>query len=812
MPVRLRVSIGRQRSPEAAAAALDPQATVRVCGGTPELGHWDPKRSPKLQRVEADNGSSVWDGCLDDAVAAPGTEYKYVVLNESKHQYIWETQGPLHRVPHPGAAVATHEFNNASVTSAPAPAPAARSAKPAAAAAAGGERLVQKHVVLDLSGTLCPTSAAVVVVAVCGESPELGQWNVQAAPRLRQVSCDKTSGDRRLEGDIRARQGAEFKYVLLPAAGSGSGARWEESRANRRFGAEPQEAAKAAHRFDERERWEGGGAAGSGGHGGPAEVPIKATSELKVDGTGTSEDCWIPWGPATPDAEVPGPRSAGGGAPRSVFHAFHWRFSLVSKKLAELKELGFDAVQISPAQRSKSGDEWWTRYQPQDYTKIEGLGSADDLRQLCARAKELEMTIIADVVFNHMIVVASSHEWERAQGNPRELQALKKRLSQAVGPSLDAEDFQWPWFKMHGPHWDNKNRYEGWGNGEWSELRHCPKVVDVHKRHLRDLLDAGVGGIRFDAVKHMRPAHIAEYLQFLRESGCGFAYGEVLSVDEVMQKEYMELHMPTTDFALTVYMNAVLNPTSGTKAAAAGVRAAALRAASAEGLNVANPQGSGSSGANGGGSGGSSDHGSGSAALSAPAPPALASDSVRFARNHDTVMNPGSFYGLDASCSQARVVWAWLLAVHDGTVLMYPEDLTHGTSGDLLKRALKFRSQAGISAASSEVCLRSLAAPAAKPSGGGGGPAPALLTVTLRSHEGGVEGICLVNLRRDVNLQVSNLPVRGGSIDEDGVALVTGESKVVFLRADGSLQDAAGAPQSVLVPAWDAVFLVEAPF
>ena len=47
------------------------------------------------------------------------------------------------------------------------------------------------------------------------------------------------------------------------------------------------------------------------------------------------------------------------------------------------------------------------------------------------------------------------------------------------------------------------------------------------------------------------------------------------------------------------------------------------------------------------------------------------------------VMNPGDYYGLTGSCAENRAVWVWLLAVHDGTVLMYPEDHNHEESKDL---------------------------------------------------------------------------------------------------------------------------------
>ncbi|CAK9084555.1 4-alpha-D-glucan glucanohydrolase) [Durusdinium trenchii] len=187
--------------------------------------------------------------------------------------------------------------------------------------------------------------------------------------------------------------------------------------------------------------------------------------------------------------------------------------------------MGFDAVQISPAQKSKHGHEWWARYQPQDYGKIEGLGSWEELKELCRRADELKLRVIGDVVFNHMLVVGSCHEWRQAQANPARLKQLQERLVRET--SMRLEDFQWPWFEMSGEHWDNENRYEGWGSGEWSELRYCERVVAAQQKHLRLLLDAGVRGIRFDAVKHLRPAHLEEHLQLLRKEKV-FAYGEVL--------------------------------------------------------------------------------------------------------------------------------------------------------------------------------------------------------------------------------------------------------------------------------------------
>lgn len=33
------------------------------------------------------------------------------------------------------------------------------------------------------------------------------------------------------------------------------------------------------------------------------------------------------------------------------------------------------------------------------------------------------------------------------------------------------DDFQWPWYPLEGDDWDGEQRMEGWGCGEWSELK-----------------------------------------------------------------------------------------------------------------------------------------------------------------------------------------------------------------------------------------------------------------------------------------------------------------------------------------------------
>ena len=48
---------------------------------------------------------------------------------------------------------------------------------------------------------------------------------------------------------------------------------------------------------------------------------------------------------------------------------------------------------------------------------------------------------------------------------------------------------------------------------------------------------------------------------------------------------------------------------------------------------------------------------------------------------HPQVMNPNLYYGLGGGCDAAALQWAWLLSLHDGSVLVFPEDFQQQAVG-----------------------------------------------------------------------------------------------------------------------------------
>ncbi len=329
--------------------------------------------------------------------------------------------------------------------------------------------------------------------------------------------------------------------------------------------------------------------------------------------------------------------------PKTIFHAHNWKFAHINRELSEVNVAGFNAIQISPAQKSPPGDAWYLRYQPLDHLVIDGLGNRNELEQLCIKASKLGLIIIADVVFNHMAVPEGLRraDWLTAAnaevaGKPSPMKNLRAKLNSF--PNLTAEDFQ-PWRDMQGADWDNENRYDSWGNGEWPELIPNGKVIALHLQHLTKLYDCGVRGFRFDAVKHMRVTHLRHYIEAIQKfpEDC-YVYGEVFSGDPIMYQEYESL-FPTTDFPFLLRIREKL------------ISGAPFTINS------------------------SSD--------------TLSPKSIRFGRNHDTVLNPPGLVAgfIFPSAELTRVASCLSLLIAGGSALVYVDDY----QDQAMRKCLDFR-------------------------------------------------------------------------------------------------------------------------
>jgi alpha-amylase len=214
--------------------------------------------------------------------------------------------------------------------------------------------------------------------------------------------------------------------------------------------------------------------------------------------------------------------------PIAIFHAFNQPYKDVEPFVCTLADQGYSHLQISPAQKSNPSSEWWARYQPVDYSVIEGLGSAEDLSNLTKKAHGCGVKVIADVVFNHMADINGD---------------LTKF------PGLSPSDFT-PRCKIEYKDGNRNTEVDCW-LGTLPDLKFTDTVKQLQKAHLKKLLTLGIDGFRFDAAKHMPQKLVQEYIDYVNQESKGKAwnYLEVISDSDTTAENYNSI-AAVTDFVL----------------------------------------------------------------------------------------------------------------------------------------------------------------------------------------------------------------------------------------------------------------------
>ena len=216
-----------------------------------------------------------------------------------------------------------------------------------------------------------------------------------------------------------------------------------------------------------------------------------------------------------------------------VVQVFDTPFRKVTAQLPRLRRLGFTHVLVSPPQKSHSSTCWWGRYQPVDFTRIEGpLGDASDLHMLCRAAHREKMAVVADAVLHHL---SNESRYIRMRGN---------QILSAQYPFFHARDLAGVHRLGRGRGLPILNTRSAWVR---SQLR----------EYLRRLFNLGVRGFRFDSAKHMDP-HLFPYL--LEGLPPMLNFGElVYTRPEDFPGEYWQ-SMRAYDFPLARSMRVALAP------------------------------------------------------------------------------------------------------------------------------------------------------------------------------------------------------------------------------------------------------------
>ena len=250
-----------------------------------------------------------------------------------------------------------------------------------------------------------------------------------------------------------------------------------------------------------------------------------------------------------------------------ILHAFNWSFDTIKENLPAIKEAGYTSVQTSPVQQPKGGGaNWWSLYQPVSFSiaTSSSLGNKEDLKELCEEADKYGIKIVCDIVFNHMATTGKIDEWGDPEVDP-EVEIYEPYIYQNRETLFHHIDE--PTGIQNTTHC-----YNGLPDLNTGD----PYIQERALSLLKECIDVGVDGFRFDAAKHIETPSDGECASYFwdntlevaktyyteKTGGTLFAYGEILNDCENGRKLniYTDKYFGVTDNA---YSNAITNYVGG---------------------------------------------------------------------------------------------------------------------------------------------------------------------------------------------------------------------------------------------------------
>ena len=219
-----------------------------------------------------------------------------------------------------------------------------------------------------------------------------------------------------------------------------------------------------------------------------------------------------------------------------IIHMFQWQLKDIINSLEIIKKQGFEAIQISPVQPCKEGNEWWCCYQPKAFEIGNKYGSKKELIELCTKANELNIKIIADVICNH--VANAGGGMNRLNPHPE------------VAADMVSNSYFWK-EKRDISNWNDRREVINYCMGlpglETSNYDLQDKIIDF----LNSLIDCGVSGYRFDAAKNIAlPSERCDFwirvLNGLKKKDL-FNYAEVIFTPKNIIDQYCKYINVLTD-------------------------------------------------------------------------------------------------------------------------------------------------------------------------------------------------------------------------------------------------------------------------
>ena len=186
----------------------------------------------------------------------------------------------------------------------------------------------------------------------------------------------------------------------------------------------------------------------------------------------------------------------------TVLHCWNWSMNTIKNNLNDIANAGFKTIQLSPMQPQKDyynggswEGQWWKLYQPLGFSIAQNgqnvLGTKEELRQMCEAAENKGIKVIVDVVANHL--AGGGDTFLNGSVRNFEPEIYDQNLIHTLGDKTKA------------PGYDSNSEYILRGAiGGFPDLQtENPVVQNRVLSLLKEYIDVGVDGFRFDAAKHI---------------------------------------------------------------------------------------------------------------------------------------------------------------------------------------------------------------------------------------------------------------------------------------------------------------------
>ncbi|MBQ9761897.1 MAG: starch-binding protein [Oscillospiraceae bacterium] len=200
---------------------------------------------------------------------------------------------------------------------------------------------------------------------------------------------------------------------------------------------------------------------------------------------------------------IPASAAPADAAPLSIqdgvtLHCWNWSFKSIEEKMETIAALGYTSIQTSPIQQAKQAtaehpsNDWWVYYQPSafhiDNTGTSALGTKADFISMCEAAHAHGIKVIVDVVANHM-------------GNS---ETGANGLANSIVADLKNDTDCWHDINKNTNNYGDRKEVTQYCMAGLPDLNTAnPKVQGMVLDFLKECIDAGADGFRFDAAKHI---------------------------------------------------------------------------------------------------------------------------------------------------------------------------------------------------------------------------------------------------------------------------------------------------------------------